>query len=312
MWKSVFILLCTILFFGCDQQHADRSFDAKVFRPAFTADHPRVLFDQGHNNMHRMDGTYRPFVDLISNDGCSVASIDKPFTQELLQPYDILVIANPKGKEKKYESAFTEEECSAVEQWVRGGGNLLLIADHHPIGSATEILSKHFGVAMSRGFTNDSVYFDSTSFTESQIDGKSQLIFSRANGLIADHPITAGRDSTERINKIISFTGQSLSGAGIPFLILSSHAADVIPDSIWETKGFLDTDTHTRFAEPVSAAGKAQGIALEFGKGRVVVMGEAAMLTAQQFKEEKFGMQQPGLDNKQLVLNIVRWLGRAL
>lgn len=312
MWRSMLFVLCSVLFFDCDQQQADRTFDASVPHPAFTATHPRILFDQGHNNIHRMDGTYRPFVDLISNDGCSVTSTDKQFTQELFQPYDILVISNPKGKEKKYDAAFTEEECSAVEEWVRGGGNLLLIADHHPIGSAAEILSKHFGVAMSRGFTNDSVYFDSTSFTQSQIDGKSQLIFSRASGLIADHPITAGRDSTERITKIISFTGQSLSGAGIPFLILSSHAADVIPDSIWETKGFLDTDTHTRFADPVSAAGKAQGVALEFGKGRVVVMGEAAMLTAQQFKEEKFGMQQPGFDNKQLVLNIVRWLGRAL
>ena len=33
--------------------------------------------------------------------------------------------------------------------------------------------------------------------------------------------------------------------------------------------------------EKVSASGRAQAVALQFGKGRVVVLGEAAMLTAQ-------------------------------
>lgn len=308
-----FVLLIILSFlYGCDRQEPDRSFDARVAHPAFSEQRPRVLFDHAHNNMHRMNTTYTPFADLIVNDGFNLYSNDDPLSDDLLARYDILVIVNPKGREKKYDPAFTEEECNAVRRWVHGGGNLLLIADHHPIGSAAANLAEMFGVRMSKGFTNDSVYFDSSSFTQSQIDGKSQLVFTRAAGLITNHPIMMGRDSTEQINKIISFTGQSLSGAGVPFLVLSPHAADVVPDSIWETVGFLETNTHTRFAEPVSATGKAQGVALEYGKGRVIVLGEAAMITAQKFKEEKFGMQQPGIDNRQLALNMMRWLGRKL
>jgi len=43
-------------------------------------------------------------------------------------------------------------------------------------------------------------------------------------------------------------------------------------------------------------------------------MGEAAMLSAQIAgpQRDKMGMNQPGLDNKQLVLNLMRWLGGIL
>jgi hypothetical protein len=44
-----------------------------------------------------------------------------------------------------------------------------------------------------------------------------------------------------------------------------------------------------------SAAGRAQALAMPFGKGRVVVFGEAAMLTAQNVN---FGMNYPGTDDR--------------
>lgn len=51
-----------------------------------------------------------------------------------------------------------------------------------------------------------------------------------------------------------------------------------------------------------------QATAFKYGKGRVIVTGEAAMLTAQVSNGEKAGMNVPGIDNRQLVLNMVRWL----
>jgi hypothetical protein len=40
-----------------------------------------------------------------------------------------------------------------------------------------------------------------------------------------------------------------------------------------------------------------------------VVLGEAGMLTAQlDGKKKPFGMQCPGIDNRQLGLNILHWL----
>ncbi|PYS32009.1 MAG: hypothetical protein DMF75_13160 [Acidobacteria bacterium] len=64
----------------------------------------------------------------------------------------------------------------------------------------------------------------------------------------------------------------------------------------------------------ISAAGRAQGIAFNFGKGRAVVFGEAAMLSAQVTGPNgmKFGMNRPGIDNRQLALNIMHWLSGLL
>ena len=41
-------------------------------------------------------------------------------------------------------------------------------------------------------------------------------------------------------------------------------------------------------------------------------MGEAAELSAQLIGSEKFGMNVPGLDNRQMALNIMHWLSGLL
>jgi hypothetical protein len=64
----------------------------------------------------------------------------------------------------------------------------------------------------------------------------------------------------------------------------------------------------------MSAANRAQGVALKFKKGRVIILGEAAMLSAQlSAKEQKpMGMNYPNTDNQQLALNIMHWLSKKL
>lgn len=72
-------------------------------------------------------------------------------------------------------------------------------------------------------------------------------------------------------------------------------------------------DTYPQPKQSVSAAGRAQGLGRIFGKGRVVVLGEAAMLTAQIDDEGRiFGMNYPNNDNKQFALNIMHWLSRLI
>ena len=53
---------------------------------------------------------------------------------------------------------------------------------------------------------------------------------------------------------------------------------------------------------------------MKAGKGRVVIMGEAAMLSAQISGPDKMpmGMNVPGNDDKQLALNIMHWLSGLL
>jgi hypothetical protein len=54
---------------------------------------------------------------------------------------------------------------------------------------------------------------------------------------------------------------------------------------------------------------------MKFGGGRVVVLGEADMLSAllgNPPENEPIGMNYPGVDNKQLTLNIMHWLSGLL
>ena len=118
--------------------------------------------------------------------------------------------------------AFTDEECDAVREWIRAGGALLLIADHAPAGSAASNLAARFDVDMSKGFTPDPDYYERVTLDASWIQ------FSRANRNLGDHAITRGRNSSERINRVLSFTGQSLKGPNesAALLKLSSSAYD--------------------------------------------------------------------------------------
>jgi hypothetical protein len=280
------------------QQLPDPEFNTNVANPAYSKTEPRVLFDEAHHNFHTTDGRYKPFADLLRNDGYRVVRNRQPFSKETLNSFKVLVIANALGAEEMDDngadaSAFTEEECQAVQEWVKGGGSLLLIADHAPFGGAASSLAKRFDVDMSKGFTYDQA---------NSVEGSpSILIFSRDNKLLGNHPITEGRDEKERLNRVQSFTGQSLKGPADSVSILK--LADTAKDS---------PDRNTDAS--VSAAGRAQALAFKFGKGRVVIQGEAAMLSAQISGPEKskMGMNVPGNDNKQYALNVMHWLSGLL
>ena len=280
------------------QQQADPEFDISVENPAYKKEGPRVMFDEAHHNFHTTDGRYKPFFDLLMNDGYRVVRNRQPFAKTMLGSFKVLVIANALGAEEDDDegadtSAFTEEEIQAVHDWVKSGGALLLIADHAPFGGAAAALASKFGIDMSKGYTWD---------PENSVDGSpSHLIFSRENKLLTNHPITEGRGENERVNLLRSFTGQSLKGPdeSVAILKLSDSAKDS-PNREAQTSA--------------TAAGRAQAIALRFGKGRVVVQGEAAMLSAQIMGAEKrpMGMNVPGYDNKQYALNLMHWLSGLL
>jgi hypothetical protein len=291
------LVLCLFVAAGA-QQLADPEFNTSVEKPAYNKNGPRVLFDEAHHNFHTTEGRYKPFVDLLLNDGYRIVRNREPFTKASLSSFKVLVIANALGAEEMDDtgadaSAFTEEECAAVQEWVKGGGSLLLIADHAPFGGAAAALGNRFGVDMSKGFTYDP--------QNSAEKSPSQLIFSRDNKLLMTHPITEGREQNERLNRVVSFTGQSLKGP---------------EDSVAVLK-LADTakDTPNREADSsVSAAGRAQALAFKHGKGRVVIQGEAAMLSAQIAGANKrpMGMNVPGNDNKQYALNVMHWLSGLL
>ena len=296
----VFLMLFSV--FAFSQHLADPEFKTNVERPAYSKNTPRVLFDEAHFNFHRSTGRYKPLADLLTNDGYRVVVNRQPFTKKSLESFKLLIVVNALGEEDIDEvaaenSAFTDEECSVVRDWVRGGGALLLIAGRRPFGNSAANLAKQFGVEMAGSFTQD----DENCVEK---DNPSLIIYSRENQLLADHPITQGREALEKVSRVIVFSGQSLKG----------------PD---ESTGFLKlADSATEFptASPspvvkISARGRSQGLALKIGSGRAVVLAEADMLTALLGgppEKEPIGMNYPGIDNRQLALNIMHWLSGLL
>ncbi len=305
------IIFCLLLS-ACDQgrQKADPNFDVSVKNTAYRDQKPKVLFDEAHRNIHTMDGLYQPFSKLISNDGYDVLPNEEQFVPTVLDGIDILVIANALGaNDANDQSAFTDEECEIVRNWVWEGGSLLLITDHAPTGSAAQNLASRFDVEMSKGLVEDSVNYDEGS------GDTSQLFFTRENNLMAEHPILKGRDATETVHSVMTFTGQSLScSTDCVMLLRLGDSAMNRPADIVVDKSGGDTRVLITYGEASSAQGYAQAVAIEHGKGRVVILGEAAMLTAQLDGKtgKPFGMNVPGIDNKQFALNIMHWLSGIL
>ena len=289
---------------------ADNGYDTRVATPRLVERRPAVLFDAGHRNVHSARGRYGPFVRLIESDGCRVSTISTAFSAESLRGADILVVVNAKGpKSDQAAAAFAESECDAVAEWVRGGGSLLLVADHHPCGPAAAGLSRRFGVEMSGGWTDDEKH------AREGAGDPGQIVFTRGGGRLGEHPIVSGGAGMEQVETVETFTGQSLKGpaSATPLLLLAETAIDRVPvGSKREQRG---SQTVTTFeTKDSSAAGRCQGLAMSFGKGRVVVLGEAAMLTAQVDDKSgrKFGMNAAGNDNRAFALNVVRWLAGEL
>jgi hypothetical protein len=293
------------------QQVNDPDFSAQVEYPAFTKKHPRIGIDEAHRNFHTRDGRYKPFAALMESDGF-VVSAAPHFDARSLKGVDILVIANAMGefldsttgavRKGAMGPAFTPVECDTVREWVRGGGSLLLIADHVPWGDASAILARRFGVEMGLGIVMDLKHADGN---------PTRLVFSVENGLLGEHAIRRGRNPAEQVRKVLAFTGQSLS--------VPANATVLMKISSDATESF-DPEDQRKIEAGIPAGtkleGRAQGIAMPFGKGRVVVFGEAAMFSAQvatiDSQSFRAGMNVPGNDDRQFALNVMHWLARSI
>ena len=291
-----FVLLSLVLLVlpSCRRQY-DSSYPVDVVQPAYTDAHPRVLFDEAHHNHHKTGTSYHPFAELLENDGYEVIPLRKVVTPFNLSSSQVLAVVTAMGTDDAaLTMPFTEAECNAIQAWVRGGGSLLVVTDHFPFGGAVANLTRRFGVESSGGMT----------FDEQHHEGRddSQLIFSRGNGLLADHPVTRG------VRSVMTFTGESVRG-GTPLLRLADTAVNR-PGVPHVTRSGGDTRVDVQFGDPQPARGWSQGVALEYGRGRVVILAEAAMLTAQREGDRLIGMNYPDCDNKQFALNVMHWLSR--
>ena len=299
------------------QQMVDPDFVPTVERPTYAAAGPQVVIDGAHHNFHTVDGQYAPFAALLRADGYRVRGGTAAFDAGGLEDVEVLVIANAGAVHEPAGPIFSETEIAAVEAWVRNGGRLLLIADHAPFGSAAAPLAAAFGVRMGQGYAfamPDELNLTTTlTYPAEAFD---------------PHPILVGRDGTETVESVTAFTGQSLAGPPgatvlLPMTVGAREARDLptlqaLAERL-EQAGETGTGAEAAVAELSSPALPAQGLAFEYGQGRVVVLGEAGMLSAQLIRfppesgqpDRRFGMNAaPG--NARFGLNIMHWLSGVL
>lgn len=278
------------------QQVPDSAFVPDVGAPAWPSGKgPRLVLDEAHHNFHTLDGRYYSFGRMATAMGFQVAPHRVPFTDASLAGVDVLVISNPLHATNAPNrwtlptpSAFTPAEIAAVRRWVERGGGLVLIADHMPFAGAATALGAAFGVEFLNGYAYDSY----------ASDARSDFVYRRGERMSFPPGVGAGVDS------IVLFTGSAfrLTGPGIPLLRLPDGSRVWLPREAWV---FGDT------VPSVKGDGLLQGAALRVGHGSVLVLAEAAMLSAQRAgpNRQPMGMNQPrAVGNARWAAAMLRWV----
>lgn len=260
----------------------------------------RIVIDEGHHNLHNIQGTYAVLANTLNKAGLKVSSHIGKFTTESLAGNDVVIICNPfienydtlmqrsaragepfRWSKAAAQAAYTDDEANAIATWIKNGGSLLLILDHAPNPKAGSPITAALGVDYPNVTTYDRLSRDATYDTSVA----QTILFTRSQGLIGKHPIMKGVDS------VTTITGGSLVGPSNSKVLLNLPSTAL--DRNWDpvTKQYRNT----------SAAGRTQGVAFEYGKGKVVLLGEAAMFNAN-------SISRTDRANWQMLLNTLRWL----
>ena len=310
MKMRIAAFIAATLFAACvkttDAPDQDPAFDGRVKNPAYPQVHPKMMLDRGHFNVRTNGGQSidQTFATLFTNDGYDITRNEGRFEAAKLRDVRILVIASAGGGntyETARNAAFTREEVEVLSSWVEQGGSLFLVFDHFPVAAAAEALANRFGVKLELGLASDREHDVSPHDCNIDVCNYGWLEYTRSNGLLRQHPITQGRNESERVNRVVTFGGSSLTApeSDGEFLRLASSASNV---------------AYNRGAPPRERVRTAQGAAFHFGKGRVVMLADGNAVAAQVIqvapasKLLRTGLGYDGADNRQLILNIAHWL----
>jgi hypothetical protein len=302
--KSMLLAICLLFAITIQGQMLnDSPFDTSVAHTKYSQGKgPKVLFDRGHYNFIVDMGLAKPLIDVATADGYQVEIDSMKFTKAYLSKYKMLVIfpAMPfkfgSKSQVTDEITFTQDELNALHEWVSNGGSLLMFDEHAPIDKSVTPLFNKFGIQLSIGIVSDSLNYENKFEMSSK---ESLLKFTRSNGLLnSEHPITQGEKTGEQINNIMTYGGGGLTGKDYSNLFRLSPSATIKKYS----------------GSAPSGKAESQGLAGNFGKGKVVALGDCNGFTAMymMMKSKKFsaGMQVAEYDWKQFALNTFHWLSK--
>ncbi|MCB1460739.1 MAG: DUF4350 domain-containing protein [Nitratireductor sp.] len=283
-------------------QGPDLAYSYKNDSPAYASGGGPMIVFSARNSVFVRNGSAKPLAQLAESDGFQTFTSDSTLDDALLAKAGILVIINAYDRDQYRNfpamtppSAFSDEEIERVRKWVDGGGNLLVLADHAPLGGGSSKLAEAFGFTFLNGHAAE---------TKSADAGYSHVIldFRPQNGLASDTPVTDGSMGRKPTERFFAFGGQAFIPASGAISLLT------IPDgwsAIFSYRIFEEIKTAPR----IDASGMSQGAILEYGKGRIGMFGEAGGFTAQISPDGKFGFNtDEGAQNPEFILSLLRWL----
>jgi hypothetical protein len=304
------LLVCVaaLLWWRWPEQDPDAAYEPRAERPTWTTDGPAVLIDDAHWNSDTSAEGLTAFAALLGADGYRVLPDGNATRAEMLADARIGVVVNPRGLSGIArgvgaalglppltffdDEALWVQEMETTVQWVENGGSLLLAVDEGPPARGALGLAARFGVALRRRLVID--------LGHSEPRTPERLVFSRENHLLGSHPIVDGFPGAPAVNRVVTFGGQALvppPDASI-LLLLGMSASE-------------RAEAGEAAADRLSVAGLAQAIAIERGRGRVVVLGDAAVITARVASDgQTVGLGWPGSNNERFARYIMRWLSR--
>ncbi len=282
------------------------AYQGVVQAPTWASAGPAVLIDDAHWNHGVPSGRLRAFAELLAGDGYVVLPSGNATRAEMLVDAKVAVVVNPLGvpgvlrrvaaKVGLGGAAFVDDdglisqEIDTTFQWVANGGSLLLAVDETPFARGSRGLAARFGVGLHDDLVVDHGHSDGV---------PSRLVFSRENRLLGQHPIVDGFADAPPVNRVVTFGGSALEGppGAVPLLVLSTSAAEFTPSG------------DPAAGRPV--AGLAQAVALEVGRGRVVVLADSHILTLDPGEPgAPTGLTWADSNNERFVRYVLRWLSR--
>ena len=233
-----------------------------------------ILFDKTHNEMLNIeDKEFAEFLDLLNRiDVIVKKSESEQLKLEMLKEIDLLVIGNP------IDVFFSSNEVKLVVDFVRSGGGLLLLSEY------------------------GSDYLQKTNLND--ISGKFGFTFEK--NLIKE--VNQANQNFISTLHIVNFVKHQLTNhlreikiGGSCSLFLSKDAKPLLQTNENSWSEVFNSSTEQWLKEDEE---KEQVIAAftEFGKGKVVAIGDIDLFTA----DSNIGLH--ALDNQKFIENIINWL----
>ncbi|SFJ86531.1 Gldg family protein [Thermoflavimicrobium dichotomicum] len=204
----------------------------------------KILFDQGHgqtagNADWTIEGGYSEFAEALRKAGYTVESTKDRFTLSLLQRYQVLILPEP-------NTNYSNEEKSAINQFIKNGGGVYFIADHadsdrnHDGWDSVDIFNgykkdryqpEQDWVGKTFGF-----FFSRKTLTQAPIESISPNVLTEKVNAVGCWACTTIQltDKNQRITEDVNFTGQEKNYYHIHGIYGSGRFAAIVDSSPYD------------------------------------------------------------------------------